>query len=1100
MGKEFYNDNSLTEIDEYIVKLLDSLWHETLSGNMRTIFFNTASSDSFTPFLDFYLSGVDTQQCLVLRQKVVEQSFTKPYFPFLDFIKDYLKSSNTIEVDELVKNAGVYHFQKPIFSSYLSGEISNRYEEILLEELDYEREQMLESIMKLYFSIADSMPIIILIEDLHNAKESTLSLIRYFLNNKQNKKIFLIFSLNRCYSCKTEDINDYWESFIEYLEAKSLLIDFGFSMPKERRVTEEIRTNLGGNVQGIIDLSLDCFNFLALSECKEYINKAYNFNMLNTSSIPSQYMFKMLRILGDVNTYIAEYDTALIHYNSLLNIAQQADNKQEIADVYRKIGFIYLKKDNVDIAERFSNQSLKLALEIDDELQVFRAYFLLFLIEDKGRKYSLGQWRETYRIIIKLAGNLNMKNTLSYYCTNPYGLYSQYTHDNETLHNYGLKIAEKYKNKYRLATAYQTKGLVYAVKGDYSEVLKYYKKSEELKLELGNKLELSYIYNGLGFYYYMTEDYENAHMYYSKALICLKTVRDYHEITMTFFNIAANFFFAFKHKLAIQYLEKLLLIMNILQINGLKYHSLHGIYSLIAVAYYKNGNIAKAYEYLTKIKIKNLQPYPEKNEEYFLFELLQAFLLKEEKKYLESEKCFESALVYLQKENDVIKYMAPRFYYEYGIMFKEQNQLGRALTMFETGIEKCKELNYTFHESLLRNEINNGDYEIKKLKFKKKIFDFGWTIEAVRLEVNLTKLHKKINEINFLNILQNILAQGTEKSELINKVMNLINNSFLVELSFLCLKEYTEWKLVYSNKSIDDIDLDIMKLISMLSKEASEELIQNVAVSKYKDVAASLTSIVSLPLLSNNQIVGNILCATKKEDLTLTYSDLQILSIASKQLAVALDKIDRDQELIQKNKELNEANRKLSISASTDALTGLYNRQELHRKLEEEKIRVLGSTNRIQKGFSILFIDLDNFKHYNDSFGHQIGDLILTRFAEVLRKNTRNVDFIARFGGDEFIVVLTETETEGASYIASKIQFELIRRRQFQADIEEFLDKKIYVSEDSKLTCSIGIAECNVGVDIDSEVLLQRADKALYLAKKSGKNQYKTWQETAVVQ
>ena len=139
-------------------------------------------------------------------------------------------------------------------------------------------------------------------------------------------------------------------------------------------------------------------------------------------------------------------------------------------------------------------------------------------------------------------------------------------------------------------------------KGTYDKALKYYQKSEKLKLELDYKLEIAYIYNGLGFNYFIQENYEEAYSYYNKALEYLKNLKNYNEIASTIFNIANNYFFDLQPELAIQYLERLLLLINIIKIDSIYYHTLFGVYSLIGINYCKIGDISKAYEYMIKIK------------------------------------------------------------------------------------------------------------------------------------------------------------------------------------------------------------------------------------------------------------------------------------------------------------------------------------------------------------------------------------------------------------------------------------------------------------------------------------------------------------------
>ncbi|MCK5032905.1 MAG: GGDEF domain-containing protein, partial [Calditrichia bacterium] len=159
--------------------------------------------------------------------------------------------------------------------------------------------------------------------------------------------------------------------------------------------------------------------------------------------------------------------------------------------------------------------------------------------------------------------------------------------------------------------------------------------------------------------------------------------------------------------------------------------------------------------------------------------------------------------------------------------------------------------------------------------------------------------------------------------------------------------------------------------------------------------------------------------------------------------------------------------------AITDPLTSLNNYRYFRTESERELLR----SERYKKPFSLAIIDIDNFKPYNDSHGHLAGDKVLIALAKLLKENTRKSDITARYGGDEFIIILPELELNQAKSLAEK------------------LCDKMHQSEDLKkldlksvgLSISIGIASFpESGKTIDK--LLKKADDALYAAKKSGKN------------
>jgi two-component system cell cycle response regulator len=159
--------------------------------------------------------------------------------------------------------------------------------------------------------------------------------------------------------------------------------------------------------------------------------------------------------------------------------------------------------------------------------------------------------------------------------------------------------------------------------------------------------------------------------------------------------------------------------------------------------------------------------------------------------------------------------------------------------------------------------------------------------------------------------------------------------------------------------------------------------------------------------------------------------------------------------------------------AVTDPLTGLYNRRFMENQIGP---LVENATNR-GKFLSILALDVDYFKAVNDNHGHDVGDRVLQEVAARLRNSVRNVDLVCRVGGEEFLVILPETDAEIAMAIAERIR-KSIATKPFNAGAR---------SGPLSITISIGIANIETGRDAPND-LLKRADQALYRAKREGRN------------
>jgi two-component system cell cycle response regulator len=162
----------------------------------------------------------------------------------------------------------------------------------------------------------------------------------------------------------------------------------------------------------------------------------------------------------------------------------------------------------------------------------------------------------------------------------------------------------------------------------------------------------------------------------------------------------------------------------------------------------------------------------------------------------------------------------------------------------------------------------------------------------------------------------------------------------------------------------------------------------------------------------------------------------------------------------------------LSKETVVDPLTGVYNKKFFYEMAQKE----FEYFKRYGRKFSLVFIDIDDFKKINDKYGHLSGDMVLQEIAKILQKSVRKNDMVFRFGGEEFIVLLHGATSEKALSIAERI-----RREVANEEIKIYGDSKISV------TISCGVAIVNESIK-DVQELVERADIAMYKAKQSGKN------------
>lgn len=212
-------------------------------------------------------------------------------------------------------------------------------------------------------------------------------------------------------------------------------------------------------------------------------------------------------------------------------------------------------------------------------------------------------------------------------------------------------------------------------------------------------------------------------------------------------------------------------------------------------------------------------------------------------------------------------------------------------------------------------------------------------------------------------------------------------------------------------------------------------------------------------------------------------TDAEKLSIIA-EVAVSPLKLNDDTEILQfffrditkekeNEKKIQEYIKQIEAMATTDALTGLTNVRQFNKLLETEHARAL----RYRSKYAIVFCDMDNFKHYNDTNGHPAGDTLLKGFAQLMKKCVRTTDTPARYGGEEFVVLLPETDAAQAVIIAERLREAVA---QFPFEHREKQPMKI-------VSCSVGVASFPLD-GADPKQVMKTADEMLYRSKKTGRN------------
>jgi diguanylate cyclase (GGDEF)-like protein len=337
------------------------------------------------------------------------------------------------------------------------------------------------------------------------------------------------------------------------------------------------------------------------------------------------------------------------------------------------------------------------------------------------------------------------------------------------------------------------------------------------------------------------------------------------------------------------------------------------------------------------------------------------------------------------------------------------------------------------------------------------------------LEAVNRSLSQKVEELRTFWSMSRTLSITLNTEELFRLALHLIGRSLQVDSYALMLREEASDRLVMKaafglpDERAQGLSLRLGEGISGLVGETGQPiLVPDVsAEARFAERACfpAHGAFLCVPLrIKEGRVIG-VLNAHKPDPQAFIPADLELFETVAAQLAAAL----QNAQLYQQTKELS----------ARDELTGLFNRRYLFEALEAEVQRA----RRYRRVFTLLMLDLDHFKHYNDTHGHLRGDEVLREVGRLLLQGTRRADVVARFGGEEFVVLLPEITKPWGAVVAEKLRT-TVEQHPFYARQEQ---------PGGKLTVSVGLAAYPGDAEEGLEVL-DLADRALYGSKQQGGN------------
>ena len=338
---------------------------------------------------------------------------------------------------------------------------------------------------------------------------------------------------------------------------------------------------------------------------------------------------------------------------------------------------------------------------------------------------------------------------------------------------------------------------------------------------------------------------------------------------------------------------------------------------------------------------------------------------------------------------------------------------------------------------------------------------------------------------NFLDRLSDLIPE-TEMEKLVElrnqlKELTSVNDtSSIIESPIKVIKRYIS-TLSIRNKELESFAKQIVQYLSETEQRLAEEVQmtqekKNSDTLFFENINSNLTTMIN-DLESTDDIETiKIMVFQKIEDINRCIDKrrqeemqrLQETENNLKEMALRMQEIMDEAEAIKKR------SMELEFEITKDNLTGLNNRRAYNEKITE----ILVHIRRYGSSASLMVCDIDHFKKINDTYGHKVGDLALKKLASLLKERMRANDFIARYGGEEFVVILPHTNIENAISVAEGLR--------------SYIDRSIFTYNGMEIPLTISVGVSQFRPDDNHESVFERADHALYLAKRSGRNTVRT--------
>lgn len=1098
-------------IDKYLNGVIEQIYNRVGKTDRNIVMVNYSNDFSIRKLEKVEEYSQQDSAVYFAWTEYVSDRMIGAYEPFLNVICDMFREYGDGDFDAFMDKCGVYSLQQPVFKSFYETGKGVRTEGVLLDEVEYEQKRMTEAILAMLEQVAEIRPVVIVINRFQYAAVSTLNLINGLLK-RHPMNVGVVLGINESHS--REDL-----ASVLWAEIKEQIADYGqvyhAGTTGIRRADTEERGINETDVAAQLELIENMAQLLDFEQARKYCQKIERKVKFEGMKLDKDIYLDFMFSYAKISVLLGELSKALELVSEVMKLSYP---KREHEINYRcafLAAICYMYQGKLDKSLIYVKMAKDEAVNHGDEEEIFQADLLMAQAQMSG-------WHNIFFCVqdIPIDGTL-IERMLKYNFRNYLAHVYVYAYDNRpevvakayrseaalTYFSKGVSLAKEIGNEQLVYSAYQ-KNIMLASSNGMNEIamlysIRSYQFMKDKQSQLGAR-----IFSGIGYNLSALGYNEKAEAYYNRAIEQFYSLKDSEDIAEVFYNRALNKIMMEQYVEAEHDMLLALKAVERLHLNSLRVCNLSKMYAIIALCYALQNDIFNCERYL--LNCRQFLDYIIAREDYGDKEAIHDYAVLDDDMFLYS---YASALLHqLEGDNESAfadyekaeKYLVAAEGNEFFIYrIYRQSRMELFQEMGRTELQKTEAFTLETHDEMTRQlhgaltldlleDVEIGDeYEPCMISESE--------IDALVKQEGLARDYKNVkNQMDFISSWQKMIdVNNGNVDAMVKNAMHTFSNHFSTDRALYIWYEGDKPRILYN-----DLEMEISKEFVLRLESIMQEYPQGFAVSKISDDwfdhqdamelfgDAGICSFVAVPFYNSGKISSLLITYVKMKEnwhsssdrFMLNDDDLKVFQLLFREMSYSIKRMEA-------SAKIHEMNRKLQEVAITDMLTGAYNRigmyEVLNRKIREHK----DSDGRLALG--LMFIDLDNFKGYNDSLGHDVGDLILCEMSKTFADVAASQGTVCRYGGDEFLIVFDTDDKDKLEKYAQGIYQRIEESDGFREKIESYIGREIQIDAKRKITCSIGIStNSDVKTEEDVNHMIKVADDILYSVKSTTKGNY----------